>query len=570
MGNLFRVSALLMISVSTLHCANQKSYELKTAPVSEQELGLIVQTNTAQLDQIVTTNPQATVRVLNAQHGLYEVNHISWDTAQAISSRPVYKNTFVKGLSSTQKSDLSLERLALNTTEEAITAMRTCMNSNNIPELQVSISYNPETLTINLGEEVSISALATAHAEVGGDVRFMWDMLSPGLSEQKITTGITNRQTIKPDSVGLYRFLVVAQGADLSCTHRIIPLLVTANPELSQNTVAKFSQNPTNTPPLSLFKHLDAIQAQEAWSLGKGEHIVVAVIDSGVNYNHPLLRNNMVVKSSEEINGQDSDNNGFIDDTIGWDFINNDRFPYDDDGHGSHVSGLIASPVFGVAPKAKILAVKALNAAGSSDIGTVVSAIYYAVDNGAKIINASLGFQSMETAPQPLLDAVAYAQSKDVIFLAAAGNGDETGRGYDITQRPVYPASITLDNVITVAATAQGTITSYSNYSTDFVHIAAPGGNGAEPVVSLTTQNASQSQLIGQSGTSMACPITVGVVALMLSQNHFLTPSEVRQILMDTGDDLTSLNGKIISGRQVNALKAVQTALDLQPALATM
>lgn len=571
MGILFRVSALLVLSVGTLHCANKKSYEAKTAPVSEKELGLIVQTTPEQLDQLVATQPQTTVRALNIKHGLYEINNVSQEAAQAISSKPVYKNRFIEGLQSLKKPTLSMKSLALNTSADASAAIETCVESETAPELKVSISYNPETLSVTLGEEISITADAVTNSTVGGEVRFMWDMLAPGFSQQSIATGISKQQTLTPDSMGIYRFLVVAQGADLSCSHVVIPLFVTKNPELSTAAPALSKNlNSSGAPTTSPFKHLDIIQAKSAWSLSQGEGIVVAVIDSGVNYNHPMMRNNIFENTSESVNSTDSDNNGFVDDTMGWDFINNDRFPFDDEGHGSHVAGLVASPVFGVAPKAKILAVKGLNAAGGSDVATVVASIFYAVDSGAHVINASLGFQNLSEAPQPLIDAMAYAQSKNVVFLAAAGNGDETGRGYDIKVKPIYPASFTFDNLIVVASTAQQTITSYSNFNSELVHIAAPGGNGEELMVSLTAENPANAPLVGQAGTSMACPVTAGVVALMLSHNHYLRASEVRDILMETGDDLDSLNGITASGRQVNALKAMQFVLDLQPALATM
>lgn len=151
--------------------------------------------------------------------------------------------------------------------------------------------------------------------------------------------------------------------------------------------------------------------------------------------------------------------------------------------------------------------------------------------------------------------------------MAAAGNGDENGVGLDIKLRPTYPAAFTLDNVITVAATALNQITSYSNFNSELVHVAAPGGNEQEFVVSLSTTNPANSPLAGQAGTSMACPVTAGVVALMLSADQTnMSLSQIRQILMDTGDDLPSLAGKTISGKQVNAARAVQAVLDLQPA----
>lgn len=598
MGRLLNVTAILVIATSSLHCAKNKNYGTKAAPSSTTELGLIVQTTPSQIDALVEKNPQVTVRAISAHRGIFELGNISVSAAQSISAQPVYKNEFIQGIKKSKVKKLSLTNLAKNTSPDAVAALNTCFPSPTAPKMEVDISYSPQTLTVELGEEVTISAkgisnlpvIETAPTEtpsestdpnevlnikqdVAGeaapvelpkkeDVRILWDILPPGFSQQAFANGIGTSQTFKPDSVGLYRIAVVAQDKDLSCSMTVIPLLVTSNPEVSTTVPAL-----THPADLSLFTHLGYVQAKEAWTKTSGKDILVAVLDSGVNYNHLGIRQNIAVKANEVIDGNDDDGNGFADDNVGWDFIANDRFPFDDDGHGSHVAGLIASPVLGVAPEAKILPVKVLNAAGSSDVGTVVAGIYYAVDSGARIINASLGFEGVGAVPQPLLAAVAYARSKNVIFMAAAGNGDENGVGLDIKLRPTYPAAFTLDNVITVAATALNQITSYSNFNSELVHVAAPGGNEQEFVVSLSTTNPANSPLAGQAGTSMACPVTAGVVALMLSADQTnMSLSQIRQILMDTGDDLPSLAGKTISGKQVNAARAVQAVLDLQPA----
>lgn len=562
MGRLLKVTAILVFAMGTLHCANKKNYGAKAAPSSEKQLGLIVKTDEGGLDRLLNKNPDASVRALNIKNGIYEVSNVSVADAQSISSSPVYKNKFIQGLKKSTAQKLSLKNLAKNTSDDANAALATCLQSPQQPNLQVQISFDPNTLTIELGQEVTITASGTPNEAVGGDVRFLWDILPPGFSQQAFTVGIAPEQKFTPDSVGLYQVAVIAQGADLSCNVEVIPILVTSNPELSAES--KALPRPDD---LSMFTHLGYVKAKEAWEKSTGKDVVVAVLDTGVNYNHPGIRSNISIKTNEVLDNNDDDNNGLVDDTVGWDFMSNDRFPYDDDGHGSHVAGLVASPVLGVAPDAKILAVKVLNAAGGSDVATVVAGIYYAVDSGADIINASLGFDNVTEIPQPMLEALEYARSKNVIFLAAAGNGDETGIGFDIKARPTYPASLALDNMINVGATALNEITSYSNFSEELVHVAAPGGNEKEFVISLATQNPANSPIAGQAGTSMACPVTAGVVALMLSSDSSgLSPSRIRDILMETGDELATLKGKTVSGKQVNALKAVQAVLDLQPA----
>jgi subtilisin family serine protease len=564
MGKLSTIVVAISVSLGTLHCTKKGSYAPKPAPTSEQALGLIVKTTESQLEELTKSYPSTEVRALSVKNGIYEVSYAPVAAVQNISSRPVYKNKFVQGLAKSEMpKTISLQNLAKNTSDDALDAINTCMDSPTAPGLDVDITFDVQTLTIELGEEVSLTALGTANETVGGDVRFMWDLLPPGFSQQSFTSGISGKQTFTPDSPGLYQIAVVAQGADLSCKLIVVPLFVTTNPEISSPVVVPtIDQTP--------FTHLGYVHAAEAWPLSKGTDVVVAILDTGVNYNHVGIRNNIIIKSSELLNDTDDDGNGFPDDTIGWDFVGGDRFPFDDQGHGSHVSGLVASPLNGLAPEAKILPVKVLNAGGGSDIATVVAGIYYAVDSGAQIINASLGFEDLPEVPQPMLDAIIYAREKNVLFLAAAGNGGAAGIGFDIKARPTYPASFQLDNLITVAATALNEITSYSNFSEELVHVAAPGGNEKEFVFSLATLNPANSPFAGQAGTSMATPVTVGVIALMLSANPQLSPLDVRNILMDTGTDLPSLKGKTASGRQVNAKEAVQRSLDLKLAASIM
>ncbi|MCB9072393.1 MAG: S8 family serine peptidase [Bdellovibrionaceae bacterium] len=561
MKNLFRVVIIVILGIGTAHCAKKSHVTTKAAPTTEEGLGFIAKTTDEQLHQLTSQYPNAQVRALSIKNGIYEISHAPEAAVQSISSQSVYKNMFIHGLSMNERPQaLSLEKLAKNTSDDANAAIDTCKKSESAPEVDADLSYDTNTLTVELGDEVTIKALGKANATVGGDVRFLWDVQPPGFSKQTFAKGISSSQTFTPDSPGFYQVALVAQGADSSCALLVVPLFVTANPELSA------PQKPVTVKDQSPFVHLTYVRAAEAWKKSKGDNVLVAILDTGVNYNHMGIRSNIAEKTSEIIDGKDDDNDGFVDDRYGWDFMSGDRFPFDDEGHGSHVAGLVASPISGVAPHAKILPVKVLNAAGGSDIATVVAGIYYSVDSGAKIINASLGWDSLPEPPKPLLDAVQYARTHGVIFMAAAGNGDETGKGFDIKKKPTYPASFKLDNLITVAATALNAITSYSNFNDELVHIAAPGGNEKEFLFSLSTLNPAQEPLAGMVGTSMATPVSVGVAALMLSVNSQLSPVDVRTILMETGDPLPSLKGKTASGTQVNAEKAVTRALDLKPA----
>ncbi len=259
---------------------------------------------------------------------------------------------------------------------------------------------------------------------------------------------------------------------------------------------------------------------------------------------------------------------------MGWDFIGGDRFAFDDGGHGSHVAGLVASPYAGAAPLAKILPVKILDAGGRTDLATFVAGIYYAVDNGAQIINASLGFDTPKGAspfdtifrvPPELKAAIDYAASKNVLFVSAAGNGDAmTGDGFDIKARPSYPASINAENQITVAATSLGELTSYSNFNRELVHVAAPGGDQNRFITSLAKENPLGVAFVAQAGTSMAAPLVAGVAAQMLSVRPELTPQDVKALLISTGNEAASLKNKTANGKIIDALQATQAALDFQ------
>jgi thermitase len=233
------------------------------------------------------------------------------------------------------------------------------------------------------------------------------------------------------------------------------------------------------------------ISAAKAWDLETGSHgIVIAVIDSGVAYDHPDLNNNVWVNTDEVANnGIDDDNNGYIDDVYGWDFVNNDNNPSDyssdlyGDGHGTHVAGTIAAQgnndigVCGVMWRAQIMPLQIfdlfqINTFDNKIIQLVniILALEYAVDNNAKIINCSFGGP---LSSQFVYDAISLANQKGVLVIVAAGNDGSNNDLY-----PNYPASYDLPNIITVAATNESDeLSSYSNYGQQTVDIAAPGGS---------------------------------------------------------------------------------------------
>jgi len=272
---------------------------------------------------------------------------------------------------------------------------------------------------------------------------------------------------------------------------------------------------------------LDTIRAPEVWNAGHtGTGVVVAVIDSGVDYTHPDLADN-IWHNLDEIpdNGIDDDGNGFVDDAIGWDFVDGDRDPMDGNGHGTHIAGTIAAAddgfgMTGVAPGAQIMPVRVLDHKGEATFNEVATGIYYAVDNGADIINLSLGgyFPS-----PPEERAIQFAVERGAVVVMAAGNSYGSA--------PAYPAYYAKDNGIAVGAVdSAGKLVSFSNRagSVPLDYVDAPGQS-----IYSTTPNNTYSWF---DGTSMAAPHVSGTAALMLSANPGLSVEQVESILVDTAN----------------------------------
>jgi subtilisin family serine protease len=256
------------------------------------------------------------------------------------------------------------------------------------------------------------------------------------------------------------------------------------------------------------------------------------VLDTGVAVDHEDLVANTWKNAGEVCsNGVDDDHNGYIDDCVGWDFGSGDPDPSPDRGtsawdHGTHVAGIIAAArngvgVVGLAPDAHVMAVKVARNGGIS-LSNVVGGIHYAVDNHATVINMSLatGPNTPRDAVAALETAVDYARQRGVVIVAGAGNS-----GVDITNAPVWPASYSLyyDNVITAAAmTSAGALATFSNVGSP-ISLAAPGY-----FIKSTVPDGYD----WKSGTSMAAPAVAAGAAVLLANNHHLTPGEVRAQLI--------------------------------------
>jgi len=294
------------------------------------------------------------------------------------------------------------------------------------------------------------------------------------------------------------------------------------------------------------------INAPEAWDIATGTgSIVVAVIDTGVDYTHPDLMDNMWVNEAE-FNGKpgvDDDGNGYIDDIYGYDFVNNDGNPMDDHYHGTHCAGTVGAignngqGVVGVCWALKIMAVKFLNSSGSGTTAGAISGIQYAMDMDARVMSNSWGGTAYD---QGLKDAIDAAGRDGIVFVAAAGNSNcDT----DTTRCSNYPSGYDSESIISVMATDKyDAKASFSNYGPVTVDLGAPG------VDTLSCEPGGGYRLL--SGTSMATPHVAGACALLLSVNPGLGYEQLKEFLMQTVD--TTLPGLCVSNGRMNLHRALE------------
>ncbi len=352
------------------------------------------------------------------------------------------------------------------------------------------------------------------------------------------------------------------------------------------------------------------IDAPEAWSITTGNaRVVVSVIDSGVDFTHPDLYLNIWLNQAEipsllraqladtntdglitfrdlnapanaafvrDLNGTsyidagdllddplwsdgvDTDGNGFEDDLVGWDFRDNDNRPFDEHRHGTHVAGILGATgnngmgVVGVSWTTSIMPLRFLDQNNSGDVSDAIEAINYttlmrtreASPVNIRVSNNSWG--SSSALSQNLFDAVDGNRAADILFVAAAGNGDVLGRGIDNDQQPFYPANLDLPNVISVAAFGpDGALARFSNFGDSSVDIAAPGIGitSTEPGGLYSSRN----------GTSMATPFVSGTAALIFATHPQATAFEVRDAVLAGAEHVSGFDNSIVGGRRLNA-----------------
>ncbi len=301
---------------------------------------------------------------------------------------------------------------------------------------------------------------------------------------------------------------------------------------------------------LKLIGFVDRSRGESAWNIedGRGRPVIVAVIDTGLDYFHPDISPANIWRNRRETpNGVDDDGNGYVDDLIGWNFYDNDNNPWDFAGHGTHVAGIIGAAtnngegIAGINWGVKIMPLKVLNFVGRGRSTGIAEAIFYAVANGARVINLSLGGHHISKTEQLAID---YAYSKNVLVVVASGNEGKDNRDYG-------PAG--LEHVLTVGAVGpDGKYAGFSNYG-DAVDLAAPGVD----ILSLRARRTDFELVAGQegyrpgqafvgpenryyraTGTSFAAPFVTGVASLLIARNPDLTVEQLMRILRNTARDI--------------------------------
>ncbi len=300
---------------------------------------------------------------------------------------------------------------------------------------------------------------------------------------------------------------------------------------------------------------LSAIQASEAWDTCRGDNdVLVAIIDTGVDYSHGDLQGNLWVNEAE-LNGQDGfddDGNGYVDDVRGYNFIDDTNDPMDDNGHGTHCAGIVAAvgnnglDIAGVCWSATIMPIKVLDASGDGSAGDAVPAIYYAVANGADIISGSWGG---DESSQSLQEAIQYAHSRGVLVVVAAGNENSDAEYYPAA----YP------EVLSVAATDENDHRWHNSNYGNWVDIAAPGSRIRSLRNGVSQSGTETNRTSRMSGTSMAAPHVSGACALLLSANPSLTCDELHDIVTTTGDSIAE--GICSSNSRLNVYEALRAAI---------
>jgi subtilisin family serine protease len=293
------------------------------------------------------------------------------------------------------------------------------------------------------------------------------------------------------------------------------------------------------------------IRATSAWDIFTGDpNLMLGIIDTGIDYNHPDLSANAWTNAIEAAGapGVDDDGNGYVDDIHGYDFVNNDGDPMDDNGHGSHCAGTIGGVgnngvgVAGVNWNVKMAGIKFLSAGGSGSTAGAISSVQYAIAIGCRLTSNSWGGGGFS---QALLDAINAAGAAGQLFIAAAGNSSA-----NTDTSPHYPSSYDSPYIIAVAATDHNdNLAGFSNFGATTVDLGAPGDD------ILSCQPGGGYQLL--SGTSMATPHVAGACALAWGRFPNASNLQIKQLILLKADPLPSLAGRVLTGARLNVFLSI-------------
>jgi thermitase len=366
--------------------------------------------------------------------------------------------------------------------------------------------------------------------------------------------------------------LILVNIPDSKKVHSIVELL--SNPDiqyvvpnfklysLSSLSAKQLASMPVQATALQDQWAITKVQAAKAWQRAgnKGsKNVLLAVIDTGVDYNHKSLSSN-VVKGYNFVNNNDDP----------MDIVDSNPMEEGNPGHGTHCAGIIGANgvvdggTIGISPDISIMPLRFLDEKGSGDLNNGIKAIDYAIAHNVQVISASWGAQVPASQAQPLIEAVKRATDKGIIFVVAAGNGDASGRGLDNDTTDFFPANVPADNLINVAASdSNDGKPSWSNYGKAKVHVSSPGLN-----ILSTLPGDKYGQL---SGTSMATPLVAGMVAFLKAQDSSLTGVQVKALLQTTGvknSIETACNCRVDAFNAVDALLSKKAWI--YPAAATL
>ena len=373
--------------------------------------------------------------------------------------------------------------------------------------------HKPRSLMLRFKESATSADRTAFLAELGGTVRTSY-VLVPNLVEVSLDKS-------------------VEEGLEIAGTRSDVLKYV------EPNYIYRAFDTTPNDPSYNLLCGMDSINAPAAWDDHVGdESFVIAIIDTGIDYNHPDLIDNMW-RNPGEIpgNGLDDDGNGYVDDVYGYDFANYEPDPMDTNSHGTHCGGTVGGQgnngvgVAGVMWECSLAGVQFLTASGSGSLDGAVAAVQYCTANGILVSNNSWGGGGFS---QALYDAIQEAGDQiEHVFVAAAGNSGTNGAS--------YPAAYNLDNIIAVAATdCNDNLAGFSQYSATEVDVAAVGVD----VYSSVPGNGYSSY----SGTSMATPHVAGAVGLIYSVMGDATAAEIKALIMDNVRPVSGLSGTCVTG----------------------